>query len=67
MLDRLLAELNAAGMSDAAIATACQSTQPTIHRIRTGKTVNPGFVLGERIKALHGERCPLEAGAREAA
>lgn len=48
-------ELMEAGYSESQIAREVSVTahQPTIHRIKTGKTRNPGYELGNAIIELH--------------
>ena len=56
----MIAHLQAAGLSQKAIADRVQCSQPTVHRIAKG--ANPGYALGLRIEALHAqEQKPVTA------
>jgi transcriptional regulator with XRE-family HTH domain len=59
-LSQLVNELVKAGLSEEEIADrltakGVATTQPTINRIKSGKTKNPGFVLGNALVDLHQE------------
>ena len=53
MLKQLVEEIHAAGLSEAEIAKRCETSQPTIHRIRTGKTGDTRSSIADRVRALH--------------
>lgn len=67
MLRELVGEIHAAGLSDAEIARRCHTSQPTIHRIRTGKTSDTRASLADRLRTLHGELVATGRIEREAA
>ena len=54
------------GLSDAEIARRCSSTQPTIWRLRTGKTSEAGETLYRSLMALHA-KLAAEVSAGETA
>ena len=55
-LRELVEDLHGSGLSESEIARRCETSQPTIHRIRHGKTSDTRASLADRIRALHGER-----------
>lgn len=55
-LQRVVKDLIETGLTEGELATKAGVTQPTINRIRTGETRNPGFALGTALLALHKER-----------
>lgn len=53
----LINSLIESGMSEKSIALAVgNTTQPTIHRLKTGKTPEPKHALGERLIDLSKEK-----------
>lgn len=55
MLRQLVEEIHAAGLTEAEIAKRCETSQPTIHRIRTGKTLDTKASIADRLRGLHAE------------
>lgn len=53
-VSKMIGELLSVGMTEQSIAEEVQTSQPTIHRIKTGS--NCKYELGKRIEVLHGER-----------
>lgn len=61
---RLTSEvLDAYGYSEAQLAEQLGTTQVTIHRIKKGKTKNPGYSIGVELVRLHSERPQPDAAA----
>ncbi len=48
----LISEIQAAGWSQPQIATECQCAQSTISDLAGGKTKDPRYTIGERLKQL---------------
>ena len=46
-------EIKAFGLTQQQIAEQCQCRQTTISHIESGKTANPGWVLGQALLRLH--------------
>lgn len=55
MLQSLVEEIHASGLSESEIARRCETSQPTIHRIRRGKTIDTRASLADRLRLLHAE------------
>jgi len=46
-------EIKAFGLTQQQIAEQCQCRQTTISHIESGKTTNPGWMLGQALLSLH--------------
>lgn len=56
-------QLIEAGLSEGRIAKEVgNTTQPTIHRIKTGNIKNTSFEIGTRILQVHAKYCGDQAG-----
>lgn len=52
----IIAELQACGVTQPQIATACGCAQATISDLATGKSTEPRHALGQAILAMHREK-----------
>lgn len=52
-IQTMLTDLSDHGITDAEIADAVGSTQPTIYRLRTGATNDPRYQLGKSIETYY--------------
>jgi len=59
MFKDIIEKLIRSGMTESGIAAKVGSSQPSINRIRNGKQ-QPGYVLGDALLKLAGERCPVD-------
>jgi predicted transcriptional regulator len=59
-VSRMLNDLVDSGLSEGEIATRVGSTQPTVHRIKSGKTADPHYQVGKAIERLYRDRFPNE-------
>lgn len=53
----LIRELQASGITQQQIAALCNTGQSHISCLALGKRKCPSWTLGERLRALHAERC----------
>ena len=61
---KLIIDLCSSGMTESEIAITVSTTQPTIHRIKTGAIKSPRFVLATGIMALHNQKIPVDPVAQ---
>lgn len=54
-LQKMIVEILNSGLSEPELAKLAHSTQPTINRIKKGKTDNPSYTLGKKIEEIHAE------------
>lgn len=52
--------VDSAGMTESEIAHSCQTTQPTIHRIKKGSVEDPRYKVGKSIESLYLEKTRSE-------
>lgn len=57
------AVLDSYGYSEADLAKVLDISQPTVHRIKTGQSKNPGFFTGKRLQDLYESRPSPNAAA----
>ena len=50
------------GLTEKQLAERLGVSQPTVHKIKVGKTADPSHSLGEKLLALHRARLPLPEG-----
>lgn len=55
--------LSSYGYSEAQLAKQLGTTQVTVHRIKTGATKNPGYLIGAELVRLHEQRPEPDAAA----
>jgi predicted transcriptional regulator len=53
--DMTIAILKGMDHSEQSLAKLVGTSQPTIHRIRTGRTKNPGYTVGVAIENLYSQ------------
>ena len=63
---KIIKDLILIGETEASIASAVDSSQPAIHRYKSGEANEPGHALGERLLALHERLVSPEPAAAEA-
>lgn len=63
MIKELLQQIHKSGLTEAQIAMRCETSQPTIHRIRVGTTKDPKSSIADKVRSLHTEL--VDAGAIE--
>lgn len=62
----LIRDLQASGMTQHQIASACETGQSHISALARGDRQCPSWNLGERLRALHAERVPADHGQEAA-
>lgn len=50
---KVIAELEAEGLTQEEIAGKCHASQPYISQLKTGKRKRAGFDIGDALRALH--------------
>lgn len=53
----LVLDLIEAGLSEAQIGERIGLSQPQVHRLKTGEALEPKWSVGQKLIALHLERC----------
>ena len=61
---QLIQELIDTGLSEAEIGDRIGLSQPQVHRLKTGEAKEPKWSVGERLIALHKEKCSKSVRAR---
>jgi predicted transcriptional regulator len=60
---KLIGDLQEAGLSQVEIAQKCGCSQPTINDLSTGKNKNPRYSIGDALRRLHAKRKPVTSKA----
>lgn len=59
-LSKVIEDLRAVGLSEKRIAELVDTSQPTIHRIRTGESSDTSYRVGKALEKLHKAHYPPE-------
>jgi transcriptional regulator with XRE-family HTH domain len=67
MWKQIIDQIVEAGMTEREIAERCGCTQPTVNRLRSGVTKEPGYSIGKHLMELAGKQCRCSNNETEAA